>query len=611
MVAATVPVIATAQASPAVVAENVRHVKNVPGSTGGHSVIEGDRLYVGAYGVGMRLFDIKDPTDPKQIGQFFPGPQPGAPDSDVGVRADAVPDAAVFDGRHIAVLNGTGRTAGAQQAEFLDWTDPANPKVLWRFTNAADGESHNGDIVDDRRWWLPSGGPGGLRIYDLNPLLGTTPAAPQQLSINNPVKLWNDSPHRGDRPVGSAFTHIHDLEVYTDRDVLLPQAKWTDQDGDDTPDKTYAKRDIALLAEGGSYVGGNNSGSMFIIDITDPADPVALLRYQRKAGTGKPVRYVHEAQFLDGQPDILITTDEDLHNGCDAGGATIHRVSEDLTEITELSQWFIGTGAPSPVCSTHVMSSKDDFAFIGSYNAGLQVVDLSDPAKPKRGGQYIAAGANSWGALVHPDAPGYLTYVGDFGGRGLDVLEFVAPGVSSTCQGRDIPLAAGERLVEHTVYMHGTSPLGNTDAVEEIADGTPRLVMDDKAPTGTSAKTFAGKNYVAGPNTASAPNFLLGYWDRQLARASRVVCAEAVVYAATTQGNLTLQLWTDGADPIPVKGTSTPRAAAPYRVNFGPLDRRVGSSLLVQAVHDAPGSLLYYDATSRPSWFSYVTVEKA
>ena len=610
MIAATVPVIASAQASPAVVAENVRHVVNVPGSTGGHSVIEGDRLYVGAYGLGMRLFDIKDPAAPKVLGQFFPGPQPGAPDNDLGARADAVPDAAVLDGRHIVTLSGTGRTAGTQQTEFVDWTNPASPKVLFRFTNAADGEAHNGDIVDARRTFFASGSV-NLRIYDLNPLLGEKPAAPAQITNVSPLTLWKDSPYRGDRPIGGGSTSIHDIEVYTDRDVLLPEAQWTDRDGDGVADKTYAKRDIALLAEGGSYLTGNNTGSLYIIDVTDPANPVALLRYQRPAGLGKPVRYVHEAQFLAGQPDIIVTTDEDLHNGCDAGGIVTHRVSEDLTQIQELAQWFIGTGTPAAVCSTHVMSTKGDYAFIGSYNAGLQVVDLSDPAKPRTGGKYIAAGANSWGALVHPTAPGYLTYVGDFGGRGLDVLEFVAPGEGDPCQGRDIPLAPGEKLVTHTVYMHGQDMVGNVDAVNEIADGTPRLVMDEKAPTGGTAKTFAGKNYVAGPNTAVAPNFLLGYWNRELQRPARVVCAEAVVYAATPQGNLTLQLWGDTADPVAVKATSTPRTPAPYRVNFGPLDKRVSAGLLVQAVHDTPGSLLYYDSVGRPSFFNYVTVEKA
>ena len=414
-----------AGATPGVVEENVRLVANVPGTTGGHAVIEGNRMYVGAYGLGMRAFDISNPYSPVEIGNYIPGPNQA--ESDPGARADAVPDAAVLDGRHIVSLGGTSRASSTQQTEFVDWTDPANPKLLWRFRGNADGEAHNGDIVDSRRLFLPSGtSAGNFRIFDLNPLLQTPPAAPKRLSANNPTNLWRDSPYRNGRPVGSGFTHIHDIEVYTDRDVLLPQDQWVDNNGDGTPDPTRGLRDIALVAEGGNYVNGNNAGSLFIIDITDPARPVALLRYQRPAGLGKPVRYVHEAQFLQGQPDVLITTDEDLHNGCDAGGATIHRVSDDLTEITELSQWFIGTGSPSPVCSTHVLSTKDNYAFIGSYHAGLQVVDLTDPAQPRSAGKYIAPGANSWGALVHPTVPGYLTYVGDFGPRGLDVFEFMA-----------------------------------------------------------------------------------------------------------------------------------------------------------------------------------------
>jgi hypothetical protein len=418
LIAGAVPAVALAQPAPVgLVADRVEHVTTVPGGTGGHSVIQGDRLYVGAYGYGMRLFDISDPRAPKQLGQFVPGPQAGGPDVDPGVRADAVPDAAVMvdaagNERHIVTLNGTGRTAGAQQTEFLDWTDPANPRLLFRFADRDNGESHNGDIVDARRWWVPSG-LREFRIYDLSPLLAEGgAAAPQQLFRGNPGEMWAQSPHF-DGKAGGGTTSIHDIEIYTDREVVR--------------DGTVQKRDIALVAEGGNYLQGNNSGSLYIIDITDPTAPEVLLRHQRAAADGKPQRYVHEAQFLEGQPDVLITTDEDLHSGCDNGGIAAFRVSADLTSIDELSQWFIGAGTPAAMCSVHVMSTKDDYAFFGSYNAGLQVVDLRDPAKPVRGGQYIAPGANSWGALVHPTAEGYLTYVGDLGGRGLDVLEFKAP----------------------------------------------------------------------------------------------------------------------------------------------------------------------------------------
>ena len=388
-------------------ADGVRHVGGDNTSTGGHVVVEGNRLYVGAYGLGMRIFDISDRANPKLIGKYMPG-----------VRADAVPDAAVFDGRHIATLNGTRRVSSTElrtdKTEFLDVTDPANPKLLWTFVGPADGEAHNGDVADARRLWLASGGAGvnGLRIYDLNPLLGATPAAPTNLFRGNPVTLWEQSPYRNGRPVGAAFTHTHDLEVYLDHPVRQP-------------DGSYAARDIVLLAEGGNYLdNGGNTGSVFVIDITDPRNPVVLYRWLHERGDSHhPIRYHHEVQFLDSDPSVILVTDEDMHNGCgNAGGITAVRLSDDLTSGKELSEWFIPAGTPAPVCSVHVFSSKKKVAFFGSYNAGLQVVDYRNPAAPKRIGQYIAPGATSWGAQYHA---GYV-YVGDMT-RGLDVFEYEDP----------------------------------------------------------------------------------------------------------------------------------------------------------------------------------------
>lgn len=389
-------------------ADGVRRIGGDNTSTGGHVVVEGNRLYVGAYGLGMRIFDISDRDEPRLIGQYMPG-----------VRADAVPDAAVFDGRHIATLNGTRRVTSTDlrtdKTEFLDVTDAASPRVLWTFVGPADGEAHNGDIVDARRLWLASGGAGvnGLRIYDLNPLLAPTPAAPANFFRGNPLDLWRDSPYRAGRPIGASFTHTHDIQVYVDYPVR--QA-----------DGSYSPRDIALLAEGGNYIDDNgDTGSVFVIDITDPRQPVVLNRWLHERGPDHhPIRYHHEVQFLDGDRTVMIVTDEDLHNGCGgAGGATALRVSEDLTQVTEeLSEWFIPAGTPAPVCSVHVFSSEGALVFFGSYNAGLQVVDYSDPAEPALTAYYVAPGTTAWGALVQDP----YVYVGDMA-RGLDVFTLDDP----------------------------------------------------------------------------------------------------------------------------------------------------------------------------------------
>ncbi|MDP8903746.1 MAG: hypothetical protein M3N29_00260 [Chloroflexota bacterium] len=463
--------------------------------TGGHVAREGDRLYVGAYGLGMRIFDISDPAAPREIGAYLPG-----------VRADVPPDAAVFDGRHIAVLNGTRRTHSllpddgrTDRTEFLDVTDPANPRVLWTFgPDQIDGESHNGDIVDARRLYLPSGGVGvqGLRIYDLTPLLGDPPAAPAILFRGDPVALWEASPFREGRAVGAAYTHTHDIEVYVDHPVRQP-------------DGSLARRDIALLAEGGSYLNNNgNTGSAFVIDITDPRAPVVLYRWLHERGEDHhPIRYHHEAQLLAGDPSVMLVTDEDLHNGCGgAGGTTAIRLNDTLTSGVELSEWFIPASTPAPVCSVHVFSSHDDLVFIGSYNAGLQVVDYSDPANPRQVAFSIQPGSTAWGALYHQ---GYV-YVGDMS-RGLDVYRYPLPDLAiSSADVAATRQHDGSVLIRATVRNVGTAEASDVvvdflDEGERFAGGSvPRLGPGESATFEATLKPKGKRTVtvVADPNGA-------------------------------------------------------------------------------------------------------------
>jgi hypothetical protein len=394
--------------------ENVSYVTGDNGFTGGHVVTQGDRLYLGSYGRGLHIYDISDPEAPRRIGAYTPG-----------LRADTPPDAIDVGGRRFAVLNGTRRTHSAlpgeartDRTEWLDVTDASAPRVLHTFgPDQVDGESHNGDIVDSLQLYVPSGGIGGqgLRIYDISPTV-TTPASecrdgdpanpckPQNLFRGDPGQLWADSPHRGSKPVGAPFTHTHDVEIYPAYPV-----------------RGMGRRDIMLLAEGGNYLGTGDTGSMFVIDITDPGSPVVLQRWLHAQGSGHhPIRYHHEAQFLDSDPRVVLVTDEDMHNGCGAaGGVTAVRLSPDLKSSRELSEWFIPAGTPAPVCSVHVFSSEGSRVFIGSYNAGLQVVDYGNPAEPRQVGEYIAEGTTAWGALAHRG----VVYVGDMT-RGLDVYRY-------------------------------------------------------------------------------------------------------------------------------------------------------------------------------------------
>lgn len=395
--------------SPLAPRSNVEYVSGDNTSTGGHPAVDGNRLYVGAYGLGMKIYDISDPESPVEIGSYMPG-----------LRADAVPDAMRVGKRHIAVLNGTSRAPGTQRADFLDVTDPANPVLLAALVGG-EGESHNGDIVDEKKYWIPSGSSpeGGLRIYDMRPLLGKKPQPPKKIFGGDPWMMWQTSPYRFGQPEGAAFTHTHDVTVYLDYEMVMPRAQF----GDNSLAGKRVKRDILLLAEGGSYTNNNgNTGSTYIIDITNPRKPLVLYRWLHESGEGHhPVRYNHEAQFLDSDPRLMLVTDEDLHNGCGgAGGIVAIKLNDSLTAGKELSEWFVPFGTPAPVCSAHVFSSHGSLVYMAAYNAGLRVIDYKDPANPEEVGYFIAEGTTAWGAQYHKG----VVYVGDWT-RGLDVFKLV------------------------------------------------------------------------------------------------------------------------------------------------------------------------------------------
>jgi hypothetical protein len=489
------PLTSSGLSTPLAIGENVEYVTGSQGWTGGHAVTRDDRLYVGAYGIGMRMFDITDPAAAEQTGEYAPGN-----------RADAVPEAREFDGRHIATLNGTRRTTFTQdtrtdRSEFLDVTDPSDPVLLHEFVGQDDGEAHLGHFVVGQRLWIPAGGSGayggsgglaederpdqtyehhrGLRIYDLSPVIDNSaemcdpdagwdnPCAPELLFAGDPVELWESSPYRDGREVGHAFTHTHDATPHEGVHV-----------------EGLGERDLLLLAEGGSYLDdGGNTGSVFIIDITDVSEgaaPVVLNRFIHPGyDDGRdhdPIRYYHEAQLLDGDPSVMIVTDEDMHSGCDAGGAIYFvQLSPDLTEAIPLSEWHIPTETPAAVCSVHNFTSDGHLAYVGSYNAGLQVLDLSDPEVPRRVGYYIAEGATTWGAYYHDG----FVYLGDMS-RGLDVVRYVGPKPDLAVSESDVVISRrGNGPADITVIVRNIGEVDASGVVVRFTDSDGERITDD------------------------------------------------------------------------------------------------------------------------------------
>ena len=184
----------------------------------------------------------------------------------------------------------------------------------------------------------------------------------------------------------------------------------------------------------------------------------------------------------------------------------------------------------------------------------------------------------------------------------------------AACGGKAPALAEGETLQEHTVYLHGTSQLGDQDGVEDLTASRPqKTFMNATAPTGPASKV--DNNMASGGNDKFNGNFLLSYWAMQLDEPARIVCAGATVFTTDT-GNPTLQLFFDQPFATAVPGASGTTAATGSGVRtatgvFKPFDVLVDYDVNFQVIASRPGSQMLYDSTTHPSQFTYVTVVPA
>ena len=209
-----------------------------------------------------------------------------------------------------------------------------------------------------------------------------------------------------------------------------------------------------------AYVAAGFTGATFVVDTTNPLEPVVKSRILDPA-----VNFSHQA---DPTPDgkYVLVTDELVgasgNQYCPGGGIHVWDVSNEAAPV-KVGAFFIPDTFPSadpgprpnPVgigpklfrCTAHVMRIAPDgkTLVMGWYSQGVQVLDISgltgvgagvggtQPPVPgiRRIANWTTTGADTWSAKM--DERGYI-YTGDTQ-RGMDVLHFdrkkaqpVAPG---------------------------------------------------------------------------------------------------------------------------------------------------------------------------------------
>lgn len=175
--------------------------------------------------------------------------------------------------------------------------------------------------------------------------------------------------------------------------------------------------------------------------------------------------------------------------------------------------------------------------------------------------------------------------------------------------------------VKMTQFLHGTQDIGE---VQARTDGYG--VMDAKAPTGSTAKTWGVANYVGGPNTECAGNSLFPVW---IGAVSGAPVGDAVVELfldTKGSGSLEIRLYADvdaqacNADhPVPIGSqiVSVQSGTGKVAITLKNINKKAKplSSMMLQVtpVLSAPpySSRVQYDSTTTPSRITFTCLPKA
>lgn len=333
---------------------------------------------------GVRVFDLKDPANPKEVAVFGHDDVPGSWQEKVIVKSIDTPD---FKGDLAVVsVQQLNRNNPETSGGFLlyDVTDPANPEKLgyWE-TYASTRGTHE--------LYLTMQGDRAL-VFASNPYADFYSGGEQKdfqiVDVSNPAEpetLWQFDP-RSLPEVPDSFNGYN----------------WNAPDG-----KSRAVFNHSVITDHNAqfaYVSMWDLGTV-IFDIKDPENPVFV---GRTDFSSEQQGAAHSAALAKGG-NVLIETREvssPVRPGYEKsyGYTRIFDIKDksnpkllsefktDLTEKVEDGPTFANT--------VHDPKVHGNTLYLSHYAGGVYAVDITDPSKPEQIGQYTPDQADVWGVFV-------------------------------------------------------------------------------------------------------------------------------------------------------------------------------------------------------------------
>ena len=286
--------------------------------------------YLSAISDKLYIFDIADPAHPKESEPFK-------------VDARLINDVSVTADGKIAVISREGASSRKNGIAFLDTSDPMHPKVLSEYTATVTGGVHSA-YVNSHYVYLTDDATGSLRVIDFADVKDPKEVARWQ--VESTPNMQVSTPFG----VSASGRYLHDVQVI---DGLAYLAYWRDG--------------LVILDVGNGVKGGSPEHPQFVSqfrvnynELYGPgwlAGAHAVYRYKNYVFIGDEV---FPSEFNLGSHNRIAVR----------GIAHVIDVS-DLANPKQVATYSV------PEAGSHNIWIFDDVLYMGYYNGGARVLDVS------------------------------------------------------------------------------------------------------------------------------------------------------------------------------------------------------------------------------------------
>jgi hypothetical protein len=291
----------------------------------------GDYAYLSTISDKFLVYDISDPTHPKLT-------------DTVKVDARLVNDISTTPDGKVLVISREGASNRKNGIAFFDTSDPAHPKPISEYTETVTGGVHSA-FVDSHYVYLTDDATGSMRVIDFADV--KHPKEVARWEVPSAVATTITSAE-GDRTVAGRY--LHDLQV---KDGLAYLAYWRDG--------------LVILDVGNGMKGGSPEHPQF----------VSQLRFNHHelygngwlAGTHSVFRYKNYV-FVG---DEVFPPQFDIHDRKRIPVRGVVHVVDvaDIINPRKVAEY------PVPEAGAHNMWVDNDVMYMGYYNGGGRIVDVS------------------------------------------------------------------------------------------------------------------------------------------------------------------------------------------------------------------------------------------